>query len=389
MSSDQFFANWHYPSSIRTGIGRVSEIAAACRELHIGAPLLVTDSGLAELDMVKSVEQACTQEGLNCQMFSDIKGNPDGNSVAAGVKAYYGGQHDGVIALGGGSALDVGKAIALMSGQNRPLWDFEDSGDNWRRVNVQGVAPVIAIPTTAGTGSEVGRASVITDSEKKVKKIIFHPEMQPKIVFLDPLLTVGLPRAITAATGMDALSHNLEAYCSPSFHPMAQGIAVEGIRLVKDYLPRAYSQGDDLDARMKMLVASCMGATAFQKGLGGMHALAHPLGGLYDTHHGLLNAILMPYLLKANQSAIESAIIKLAGYLQLDHASFDGFLNWVVALRHRMNIPHTLQEVGINDTQAERVGMMAIEDPSGITNPVQFTAEDYAQIFHTAVHGVL
>jgi alcohol dehydrogenase class IV len=305
------------------------------------------------------------------------------------VRAYKQGGHDGVIAFGGGSALDAAKAIALMAGQTRPLWDFEDIGDNYLRVDVAGMAPVVAVPTTAGTGSEVGRASVITDEAAEVKRIIFHARMLPSVVILDPELTVGLPPKITAATGMDALSHNLEAYCSPFFHPMAAGIAIEGMRLVKEYLPQAVAHGDDLQARLQMLVASSMGATAFQRGLGAMHALAHPLGALYDAHHGMLNAILMPYVLKANEHAVAPRLQALARYLDLPDSGPGAVLDWVLRLRETVGIPHTLAEIGIDEAQAERIGRMAAEDPSAGTNPVNYTPEQYSDLFRAAIRGNL
>ncbi|WLQ13709.1 iron-containing alcohol dehydrogenase [Hahella aquimaris] len=382
-------ANWNYPTAIRTGAGRIRELPELCRHLGMRSPLLITDPGLKSLPMVQNTVALCRDAGLQCGLFADIQGNPTGENVEAGVVAYHAGGHDGVIAFGGGSALDAAKAVALMVGQDRPLWDFEDVGDNWTRVNEAGMAPVVAVPTTAGTGSEVGRASVITDAAKHVKKIIFHPRMLPALVILDPELTVGLPPPITAATGMDALSHNLEALCSPFYHPLAEGIAVEGIRLVKDYLPRAVADGGDIEARTQMLVASSMGATAFQKGLGGMHALAHPLGALYNAHHGLLNAILMPYVLKANRDAIEERIARLVRYLDLSEPGFDGFLSWVLALRESLGIPHALSAIGIDDSDAERVGAMAVEDPSSGGNPVTFDAGQYADIFRNAVHGRL
>ncbi len=382
-------ANWNYPNAIATGRGRIAELPELCKKMGMAAPLLITDPGLAALAIVKNAVTNCNQAGLTCGLFSEIQGNPTGENVDAGTKAYLNGNHDGVIAFGGGSALDAAKAVALMVGQDLPLWDFEDVGDNWTRVNESGVAPIIAIPTTAGTGSEVGRASVITDAEKHVKKIIFHPLMLPGAVILDPELTTGLPPHITAATGMDALSHNLEALCSPFYHPMAEGIAVEGCRLVKEYLPRAVANGEDLEARTQMLVASSMGATAFQKGLGAMHALAHPLGALYNAHHGLLNAILMPYVLVANRTAIEERIDRLSRYMGLEAPGFDGFLTWVLEMRKDLGIPHTLAGININADDAERVGAMAEEDPSAGGNPIPFNAAQYAGIFRNAVNGSL
>ncbi|CAB3899606.1 MULTISPECIES: iron-containing alcohol dehydrogenase [Achromobacter] len=381
--------NWNYPTAIKVGPGRIKELPACCRELGMSRPLLVTDPGLAALPMVRDAVGMCHDDGVDCAVFHDIKGNPTGRNVDDGVAAFKRGRHDGVIAFGGGSALDAAKAIALMAGQSRPLWDFEDIGDNYLRVNAAGMAPVVAVPTTAGTGSEVGRASVITDEAAQVKRIIFHARMLPSIVILDAELTVGLPPKITAATGMDALSHNLEAYCSPSFHPMAAGIALEGMRLIKTYLPQAVADGADLQARQQMLTASCMGATAFQRGLGAMHALAHPLGALYDAHHGLLNAILMPYVLKANEEAVAPRLEALARYLGLPRQSPGAVLDWVLALREAVGIPHTLAEIGLDDGQAERVGRMASQDPSAGTNPVNFSAEKYSQLFRAAIRGNL
>ena len=382
-------ANWNYPTSIRAGAGRIAELPELCRSMGMQNPLLITDPGLAALPMVEQTLDRLDEAGLGSSLFSDIKANPTGENVDVGVAACRAGRHDGIIAFGGGSALDAAKAVALMVGQDRPLWDFEDVGDNWTRVRPEGMLPVIAVPTTAGTGSEVGRASVITDSAEHRKKIIFHPRMLPAEVLLDPELTVGLPAPITAATGMDALSHNLEALCSPFWHPMAEGIAVEGIRLVRDYLPRAFADGGNLEARMQMLVASSMGATAFQKGLGGMHALAHPLGALYDAHHGLLNAILMPYVLKANREAIEERLARAADYLGLENGGFDGFLQWILELRSGLKIPHCLADIDIDNREAERIGEMAVADPSAGGNPIPFDAEAYSRIFRDAVHGRL
>jgi len=381
--------NWNYPTAMRFGAGRIAELPAACRELGMARPLIVTDPGLADLAMIADAVASCRAEGLEAGLFSDIKGNPTGANVSAGVAAFRDGGHDGVIAFGGGSGLDAGKAIAFMSGQNRPIWEFEDVGDNWTQADPAGIAPIVAVPTTAGTGSEVGRASVITDDEQHVKKIIFHPRILPQIVIADPELTLGLPAGLTAATGMDALSHNLEAFCAPGYHPMARGIAVEGMRLIHAWLARAVEDGGDLEARGHMLVASAMGATAFQRGLGAMHALSHPLGALYDAHHGTLNAVVMPYVLLANRAAIEEEIAYAAGCIGLERAGFPAFLDWVLGLRARIGIPEDLAGLGIDDRQAELVGRMAIEDPSAGTNPVAFSAEQYAALFRRAVAGDL
>ncbi|MGB3210684.1 MAG: iron-containing alcohol dehydrogenase [Desulforhopalus sp.] len=384
-----YSANWNYPTNITVGAGRIKELAGLCTLLGIQSPLLITDPGISALPMLQKVVDHVDKGGLRCGLFSAIKANPTGENVQDGVDYFTQNGHDGVIAFGGGSALDAAKAVALMVGQSRPIWDFEDVGDNWTRVNVDGMVPVVAVPTTAGTGSEVGRASVITDQAQHRKKIIFHPSMLPAQVILDPELTVGLPPMVTAATGMDALSHNLEALCSPFYHPMAEGIAVEGIRLVQEYLPKATADGSDVEARTQMLVCSSMGATAFQKGLGGMHALAHPLGALYDAHHGTLNAILMPYVLKANRREIEQRITRLTQYMSLPETGFDGFMNWVLQMREQLTIPHTLAEIDIDDAKAEKIGKMAVEDPSAGGNPISFSGDQYEQILRDAVQGRL
>ncbi|MGF1766305.1 iron-containing alcohol dehydrogenase [Enterovibrio makurazakiensis] len=382
-------SSWNYPTAMVAGEGAISQLPDACHNLGMRRPLLVTDPGIAALPMTNQIIDLCQQSGIEPTLFSDVQGNPTGQNVEAGNRAFVGGEHDGVIALGGGSALDCAKAIALSAQQTRSLWDFEDVGDNWTLANEDKIAPVIAIPTTAGTGSEVGRASVITNEHEKRKIIIFHPAMVPLKVILDPTLTVGLPAAITAATGMDALSHNLEGLCSPFYHPMAEGIAIEGIRLIKHNLPTAVDNGADIDARTQMLVASSMGATAFQKGLGAMHAIAHSLGALYNSHHGLLNAILMPYVLNANRDQIEDKMTRLARYLDLDiqGTGTDTVLAWVLALRKSVGIPHTLGEIGITESDAELVGIMALNDPSAGGNPISFTAKQYSQLFSDAVNG--
>lgn len=382
-------ANWNYPTSIKAGAGRITELPQHCRALGMQRPLLVTDPGLAPLSIVARTLQICRDGGLPCSVFAEVKPNPTGANVSAGVQAYHAGGHDGVIAFGGGSALDAAKAIALMVGQTRPLWDFEDVGDNCTRVNVAGMAPVVAVPTTAGTGSEVGRASVIVDEAAHVKRIIFHARMLPALVILDPELTLGLPPALTASTGIDALSHSLEAVCSPVYHPMAMGIGLEGCRLVDRFLERAVRDGNDLEARYQLLVASSMGATAFQKGLGAMHALAHPLGALYDKHHGTLIAVLMPYVLKANERAIGESMTLLAQHLGLPRPGFAAALERVLALRQAVGIPHTLRDIGIPQAALGTVGAMAAADASASTNPIAFSAAEYDALLQHALEGRL
>lgn len=381
--------NWNYPTQIRSGVGRVQELGTLCLELGMTSPLLVTDSGLAKLPMTHTALAQLEQAGLRASLFSQVQPNPTGHDVTRGVTAFVEGSHDGIIALGGGSGLDAGKAIALAARQSADLWDFEDVGDNYKKADPKLIPPIIAIPTTAGTGSEVGRCAVILDETAQLKKILFHPNMLPQIVILDPELTVGLPASVTAATGMDALSHCLEALCSPFFHPQADGIACEGIRLIKEYLPVAYKDGSNIEARQMMLVAAMMGATAFQKGLGAMHALAHPLGAHYGTHHGLLNAILMPYVLKANRSAISDRTQRLARYLNLSDSEQDPVLDWVLRMRQTLAIPHRLKEVQISDEKTALIASLAINDPSASTNPIQFSKEEYEAILVEAIEGEL
>lgn len=381
--------NWNYPTAIRFGAGRIAELPDACKVLRIGKPLLVTDPGLAALPMIASAVAACRNAGLPCDVFADVQANPVEANVTAGVTLFKRNGHDGVIAFGGGSALDAGKAIALMAGQSRPIWDFEDREDWYTRVNVSGVAPTVAVPTTSGTGSEVGRASVITDVRDHTKKIIFHPKMQPALVIADPELTIGLPAHITAAVGMDALSHNLEAYCAPSYHPMAEGIAVEGMRLIKEWLPRAVKNGADIEARAHMMVASSMGATAFQKGLGAMHSLSHPCSANLNTHHGLTNAVVMPYVLTWNRPALDEKMARLAAFLDLPRPSFEGVLDWILDLRRTIGIPDTLAGIGVREEHAEAFSRQAFDDPSTGGNPLVMTPAKFAALYRNCIRGVL
>ena len=374
--------NWSYPTNIRFGAGRIGEIADACAATGIKRPLLVTDRGLANLPITTDTLALLEQAGLGNALFADVDPNPNEHNLAAGVEAFKAGDHDGVIAFGGGSGLDLGKTVAFMHGQTRPVWDFEDVGDWWTRADADAISPIVAVPTTAGTGSEVGRAGVVSNSETHEKKIIFHPKFLPSIVICDPELTVGMPAAITAGTGMDAFAHCLEAYCSPHYHPMSQGIAVEGIRLVKEYLPRAYADGNDIEARAHMMSAAAMGATAFQKGLGAIHSLSHPIGARYNTHHGTTNAVVMAPVLRANRSAIEERIESLAAYLGIE-GGFDGFYNYVVELNASLGIPANLTELGAIDPDMDWLVESAMKDPSCGGNPIEMT-EDYTRKLYQA-----
>jgi alcohol dehydrogenase class IV len=372
------------------GKDRINDIAEACKKLNISKPLLVTDKGLAQSDIVKNTLLILKDNGISAKLYSNVVGNPNGTNVEEGVDTYKKNNCDGVIAFGGGSGLDVGKAVAFMSGQTLPIWDFEDVGDNWTKANSDKIAPIIAVPTTAGTGSETGRASVILNEETGVKKIIFHPKFLPSIVILDPVLTIGLPSKITAATGMDALAHNLEAYCAPGYHPMADGIALEGMRLINNWLLEAVNNGSNIEARMHMITAASMGSTAFQKGLGAIHSLSHPINALNNIHHGLSNAIFMPYVLTFNKDVIEDKIIKICNYLEFKDKTFDGFINWVLDLRKKLNIPHKLSEViDEKDFQLDRLSRMAIKDPSTEGNPKQLTEADMKIMYQHSMTGKL
>jgi alcohol dehydrogenase class IV len=380
--------NINYPTAIRYGAGRIRELAEFCKSNGIARPLVVTDKGLAAMPMVADIMADLKKAGLKAALFSDVRPNPVEENVLAGCKAFRDGKHDGVVALGGGSGLDTAKMIALMHSQNLSIFELEDIGDWWTRADASVIAPIIAVPTTAGTGSEVGRAGVITHPITHEKKIIFHPAIMPKVAILDPELTVGLPPKLTAATGMDALAHNLEAYCAPFYHPWSAGVALEGMRLVKENLAKAVKKPKDLDARGNMLVASAMGATAFQRGLGAIHAISHPFGGLYDAHHGLLNGIVMPYVVKANRRKIEKDIERAAAYLGIK-GGFNGFLKWILALRKEIGIPHALKDIGIDTKRLSEVAAMAIKDPSAGGNPIQFTEKQYKALAKKCVTGDL
>jgi alcohol dehydrogenase len=371
-------AKWNFPTTVLFGPGRVSELPAVFKSAGIARPLFVTDPGLAKLPVVADTLAILDKAGVEYGVFSDVRPNPIESNLAAGIQAFKSGGHDGVIAFGGGSALDLGKLVAFQAGQSRPIWDFEDVGDWWTRADASAIAPIIAVPTTAGTGSEVGRAGVLTNEATHTKKVIFHPKMLPVTVIADPELTVGMPKAITAGTGMDALAHCLEAYCAPGYHPMADGIALEGIRLVLENLPRAYADGTDIEARAHMMSAAAMGATAFQKGLGAIHSLSHPIGALYDTHHGMTNALFMPYVLDFNRPAIEARIERLAAYCGIS-GGFDGFRSKIMDLRTELSVPSTLRDLiaglDMDDARRDLIAEMAIVDPTAGGNPVELTKQ--------------
>ena len=380
--------NWNYPTPIWFGLNRTAEIKLALKELSISRPLIVTDPQFSENENFKKMIEHLSKESIQFSIFTDIKGNPTGKNVSDGVLKFNADANDGVIAIGGGSALDAGKAIAFMSKQKENLWFFEDVGDNWTKAIIKDMPKVIAIPTTAGTGSETGRASLIVDEDTYTKKIIFHPSILPDLVILDPELTISLPAHLTAATGMDALAHCLEAYCSEAYHPMAHGIAVEGVRIIKNNLVDAFKDPENLFARSQMLVSSPMGSTAFQKGLGAIHSLSHPINAIHDLHHGLTNAIFMPYVIKFNQSVIEEKMERLSKYIELKNQSFDGFLEWILDLRKQLLIPHTLKELNVK-FDFDKLSKMALVDPSTPTNPIVLSQEDMKVLYLNSYEGNL
>ena len=380
--------NWNYPTTVWVGKNRIDDLASACENLNIKNPLLVTDKDLIELPFIKNILASLKKKFSQLRVFSNFSGNPIGENVEEGVEIFKKNNNDGVVTIGGGSALDVGKAIAFMSAQTRPIWDFEDIGDYWKRAN-NNISPIIAIPTTAGTGSETGRASAIINKKTGVKKIIFHPKFLPSIVILDPMLTVDLSPRLTAATGMDALAHNLEAFCAPGFHPMADGIALEGIKLIKTSLITAFNDGRNIEARQNLLASSSMGSTAFQKGLGAIHSLSHPVNSKFNMHHGLSNAIFMPYVLTFNKKFIEKRISTISSFIGLEN-NFKSFLDWIITLRKELKIPHKLSElIQINSDQIEELSQMALEDPSTATNPSKLKKEDFKKMYEYSIEGKL
>jgi len=381
--------NWNYPTTVWVGENRVKELSDACLDLNIKKPLFVTDKDLINLPFVKDIFSENKKKFDDLKVYSNFTGNPIGENVEEGVIEFKKNNCDGVVAIGGGSALDVGKAIAFMSGQNRPIWDFEDIGDYWKRANEEKISPIIAIPTTAGTGSETGRASAIINKKSGIKKIIFHPKILPSIVILDPNLTINLSPRLTAATGMDALAHNLEAFCAPNFHPMADGISLEGMRLIKKSLTTAFKDGKNIEARQDLLTASSMGSTAFQKGLGAIHSLSHPVNAQFNVHHGLSNAIFMPYVLTFNKSSIEKKIVSICDYLDLEK-SFDSFLNWIMDLRKDLSIPNKLSDVmDCSNLNLDQLSLMAFEDPSTSGNPKKISKDDLKQMYEHSISGEL
>ena len=382
--------NWNYPTNMWVGENRINDLSIACKDLNIKKPLLVTDSGLVKADITFKVLDLLKKDNISVSIFSNVVGNPTGTNVNDGVEFFKKNNCDGVIAFGGGSGLDVGKAIAFMSGQKKSMWDFEDVGDNWKKANTESIAPIIAIPTTAGTGSETGRASVILNEDTGIKKIIFHPKFLPSIVILDPILTLNLPSKITAATGMDALAHNLEAYFSPTYHPMADGIALEGIKIIYNWLLEAFKNGKNVEARMNMLTAASMGSTAFQKGLGAIHSLSHPINAQNNIHHGLSNAIFMPYVFDFNKDKIKEKVIGICNYLDFKEKKFGAFMGWIIDLRKELGIPNQLSEViKEKDFNIDLLSEMALNDPSTITNPKKLTLKDMKIMYERSFSGKL
>jgi len=380
---------WNFPTRVVTGAGRIADLPEICRAYGIGKPLVVTDKGLASSTLIADIVERLKTASLPVAVFAEVKSNPTESNLNAGVAAFRAGGHDGVVAVGGGSGLDVGKCVAFMQAQTRPVWDFEDIDDWWTRASTVDVAPIIAVPTTAGTGSEVGRAGVITNEATLEKKIIFHPTMMPKVAIEDPELAVGLPRFLTIGTGMDALAHCFEAYCVNMFHPLADGVALEGVRLVEQYLPRAAKNGADLEARAYMFAAASMGATAFQKGLGAMHSVAHPIGARYDAHHGMTNGVMFPYVMQVNREAIAAKMPLVARVLDLPRHDFDGVLDWILAFRKKLGVPHTLAELGVKESDVPAIAADAVKDPTASANPRRLSRSEFETLTLAAIRGDL
>jgi len=381
--------NWNYPTSISFGIGRIKELPFACKKLNLKRPLLVTDPGLAKLPMITAAIKLNQSEGIQTGLFSKVKSNPINQNIQDGVSFYKEGSFDGIIAWGGGSGIDAAKAIALMVSQSRPIWDFEDTDENWLRANITKIPKIVAVPTTSGTGSEVGRASVITNEESSIKKVIFHPNMLPSIVICDPELVTGLPSNLTAYTGMDALIHCFEAYCAIGYHPMAEGIALEGMKLVANWLPKAFKDGQDIEARAHMMSAAAMGATAFQKGLGAIHSLSHPMSAVYDTHHGLANAVFMPYVITFNKSAIKEKLKVISNHLSLKSPGYIGVIDWVLELCDTFNIPNNSEKLGARPEDLDKLAIMAANDPTASGNPVPVGPEEMRNLYQRAFKGFI
>jgi hypothetical protein len=386
--SYELTGNWTYPTTIRAGAGKLAELAGHCRALDLKRPLVVTDKGLLNHAMITGTLADLTAAGINAEVFGEVQGNPTDRNLSDGIRAYLDGGHDGIVTIGGGSAMDVGKLVALMAHQAIPVWELEDIGDWWTRADAKVIAPIIAVPTTAGTGSEVGRAAVLTNTADATKKIIFHPKMLPVVVIGDPELAVGLPANLTASTGMDAFTHSFETYCVPRFHPMADAIALESMRLIRDNLPLACKDGTNIDARMQMFAAAMMGGVAFQKGLGAVHSIAHPLGAIHDIQHGLANAIILPYVVAYNRPSIESHVDTIAHHLRIE-GGFDGFMAWLLEFRKELNIPHTLADLGLSGQNADEIAAKAMDDPSTASNPRQMDVAGFRKVYLAAVNGDL
>lgn len=384
-----FTGAWNFPTRVVTGAGRIKDLPEICHAHGLSKPLVVTDNGLASSRMIVDILALLRAAGLPAQLFADVKSNPTDANLSVGIAAFRSGDHDGVVAVGGGSALDVGKCIAFMVAQSRPVWDFEDVGDWWMRAETKNIAPIIAVPTTAGTGSEVGRAGVIGREDTHEKKIIFHPSMMPKVAIEDPELAVGLPPFLTMATGMDALAHCFEAYCVDAFHPLADGVALEGIRIIDTYLPRAVANGGDLEARAYMFAAATMGATAFQKGLGAIHAISHPIGARYDTHHGLTNGVVFPYVLICNKEAIADKVPSIARALDLPRRDFLAVLAWILEFRNKLGVPHCLGDLGVKEVDAKAIAAAAVKDPTASGNPRRLDVADFERLTLAAIRGDL
>jgi alcohol dehydrogenase class IV len=382
MTFDKIY-QYNFPTTIRFGAGSNNELPDYLVKNNLSRPLVVTDTIVAQLPFFKKIVESLKAKNISVEVFSDIHKNPVKSDVYKGTDVFDGTKRDSIIGIGGGAAIDVARAILLRINHREDLFKYDDliGGD----VFVTNEVPhFITIPTTAGTGSEVGRSAIIADDVTHQKKILFSPKLLAKIIFADPLLTMELPSFITAATGMDALTHNMEAYIAKMPHPLCEGIALEGISLIHQSLETAVNK-PDLESRSKMLIASLMGAIAFQKGLGVVHSLAHPLSSLLDTHHGLANAVNIPYGMEFNIEGFENKFKRIASTLELKEQSGKAVVDYLFELNSKINIPHKLSAIGVKPEHVETLADLAIADFAHPNNPKPVSREDFKQLYLRAL----
>ena len=377
--------DWSFPVPIAYGPGRLKEIAGFCRDAGMSRPLVVTDRGSAALPFLADLMRLLSEGGLHAALYSEISPNPRDDEIAGGRAMFRDGGHDGIIAIGGGSGMDGGKAIALTATNDIDLWAFEFEQTPPDMSAHAPFPPLITIPTTAGTGAETESTAMITDTAKGMKWCIWHAELKPALALLDPEITLGLPPHLTAWTGADALVHAIEAYCVPGFHPLCDGVALEGLRLVARWLPVAVAEPGNLQARGAMLAGSCLAGVAFLKGLGMVHAVSHMVGAEYDTQHGLTNAVLLPSVLRFNAGHIEDKVTPMAQAMGLTETGFDAVHAHICALLDDIGIPKTLADIGVSEDCAARIAAKALQDSAAGTNPRPASAAEVEALVLEAI----